>query len=407
MAPIKVLLANEAGGGRGHIVKLAAMVRAIAACQTDAQFTAGLARHRYAQELTSLGVKTLSGPELAFTAAAAADPLVEGNATWGDYLFAMGLARPDLVRQGIAWWQKTIVAEDASLLVTDYAPLAMLAARGLRAQGWQIEVASVGTGYGVPPADMADFPQLLPDHARRVHHEPAVLAQLNTVMEEFDFPPLPSLPAIYDVALPLPCTLPFLDPYQKFRAPEALLPPQMDRSPSLATDGQEVFIYFSTKELADPEVVAALEILPLPCFGYLPGTKAATAARLAAAGVQISERPLSVAEITARSRLVLHSAQHGSICLAAFAGLPQMALPQHLEQVFHGRRAGQQGILDQLEQRHRSKDAILDIVQSLYHDRQIATRAQDFARQLRSQTPKDCRAILQDRLAPVLADLHQ
>lgn len=403
MTALKVLLANEAGIGRGHIVKLASMAKSIAVLRKDAVFTAGLARHKHADELVSLGVKVLAAPVMGYTPEAVADPLVEGNATWGDYLFAMGLARVDLARHAIAWWQKTIVAEDASLLVTDYAPFAMLAARGMRAQGWQIEVISTGTGYSVPPADMAAFPQLLPDYARRSHYEPEVLAMLNGVMAEFDFPPLPSLPAIYDVALSLPSTLPFLDPYQKFRTPEALLPPQIDRCPALAGGGDEVFIYFSTKELDDPEVVAALAEMPLPCRGFMPGADAATAARLAAAGVNLSDRPISVAEITAGSRLVLHSAQHGILSLAAFAGLPQVALPQHLEQVFHGRRAGQQGVLDQLEQRQRSKDAILDMVQSMYHDRHIAQHAQDFARALRADTPMDSSAALQDRLAPLLA----
>lgn len=402
MAALNVLLANEAGIGRGHIVKLATTAQAIARLRPQARFTAGLARHKHADELARLGVKVLAAPVMGYSPAAVADPLLEGNASWGDYLFAMGLARRDLVVQAIGWWQRLIVAEDAALMVTDYAPLAMLAARGMKAQGWQIEVVSVGTGYSVPPADMIDFPQLLPDYARRCHSEPAVLAMLNEVMAEFDFPSLPRLPALYDVALPLPGTMPFLDPYRTVRPPETLLQPKADPGAALAGDGDAVFIYFSTRELDDPAVVAAVADLPLPRFGYLPGADGATKARLAAAGVQISDQPISLAEITARARLVLHSAQHGTISMAALAGLPQAALPQHLEHVFHGRRAGQQGVLDQLEHRQRSTPAILDLVQGIYHDPAIAARAQDFARALRAAPATHS---LADRLTPLLAQL--
>lgn len=401
-----MLLANEAGSGRGHVVKLANTALALqATTRAPLQFAAGLARLTHADELSRHGVKIHAAPPLGYTKAALADPASEGNATWGDYLAAIGLARAAQIRTSLQFWRDLIVAEDVSLLVADYAPFAMLAARGLRAQGWQIEVISVGTGYGVPPADLAQFPQLLPDYPRSLHPEPQLLAQLNAVMADFAFPPLGRLPEIYAASLALPATLGFLDPYRSFRGPDALVPPQVDVAPDLAGGGDEVFVYFSTSELADPDLIAALTELPLPRRGFLPGVKPETRDRLTASGMIVETAPVAVEAISARSRLMLHSAQHGILCLAAFAGLPQIALPQHLEHVFHGRRAGQQGILDQLELRERSKPALLDMLQSAYASAPLQARAQDFARALRAEAPKDSAALLQARLAPVLSSL--
>lgn len=400
----KVLLANEAGIGRGHIVKLLGVAQALG---PGLSFAAGLARRKHADELAVLDAEILQAPVMGYTPEAVANPALEGNATWGDYLFAMGLAREAHVRHALDWWTRTIVAQDASILVADYAPLAMLAARGLKAQGWAIEIISAGTGYAVPPADLPAFPRLLPDYSRVVHQEADVLAMLNRVAAEFHIDPLPSLPALYQADAPLPSTFPFLDPYRALRPASDLLPPQVNTAKALADTGDEVFVYFSTSELNDPAVVAALADLPLPRRAFLPGADAATAAHLAASGVNVTTKPLPIAEITARSRLILHSAQHGIICLAALSGLPQVAIPQHLEQLFHGRRAGQQGILDLLDGRERSAAALTDLLLSSYHDRGLQSRTRDFARALRADHPEDANAVLRQRLAPVLARATQ
>lgn len=400
MTAPKVLLANEAGIGRGHIVKLASLAKAIG---PGFDFTAGLGRLKHADELRVLGARILHAPSLGYTHAAVENPALEGNATWGDYLAAMGLAREDQVRRSLAWWTQTIVAENASVLVADYSPLAMLAAQGLRAQGWEIEIISAGTGYGVPPADLLVFPQLLPDFGHVVHPEADVLALINRVSADFGIDPLPTFPAIYRADLALPSTLPFLDPYRQQRGPDDLLPPMTESCPDLAGAGDEVFIYFSTKELDDPAVVRAVANLPLPRRAFMPAATPDIAAQLAAAGVIVETAPVPIAAIAARSRLILNSAQHGIVCLAALAGLPQIALPQHLEQLFHGRRAGQQGVLDLLTWEERTESAVTDMITSAYHDRAMQARAQDFARDLRRTMPDDPQAILKARLAPVIA----
>ena len=400
----RVLLANEAGSGRGHVVKLRAIATALG---QELPVIAAVARSRHTDELAEVGAEILRAPLMDYTAAARDNPMLEGNATWGDYLAAMGLAREDVVARGLDYWRRTIVDHDISILVTDFAPLAMRAAQGLQADGWDIQIISTGTGYGVPPATLDRFPVLLPDFARVTRPEADVLAVMNRVGAERGLDPLPTLPALYAADLPLPATFAFLDAYDGQRTGHGLCPPMVDVAPAPGPGGDEVFIYFSTRELSEPDVVAALCDLPYPRRAYLPNALPEMADRLAAAGIIIETKPLSAAAIAARSRIVLHAAQHGIICLAGLAGLPQVGLPQHLEQFFHGTRAAARGVLQQLRKPDRSKAAVLDLVAGAYDDAAMAKAARDLAAELRPQMPKDPKADLVARLAPVIDRARQ
>lgn len=401
MSELRILLANEAGAGRGHVAKLASVAQAFG---EDLPLVAALASRKHARELGPRCERVLAAPPLSYTREARANPELEGNASWGDYLAAIGLAREEVVRLGLAWWRATIIEEDASILVADYAPLAMRAAQGLKAEGWDIEILAVGTGYGVPPGQLDRFPQLLPDYSRCTHPEADILALVNRVGSETGLNPLPRLPALYEVDLALPLTLAFLDPYDGLRDEGALVPPSVNIA-ELApeTSGDELFVYFSADELGGPGLVEALATLPMKRRGFLPGANPATLERLAASGMIIEPTPVPLAAITRRTRLILNAAQHGTLCAAALCGLPQVALPQHLEQVFHGRRAEARGAMWMLPLDEQNAEAIREEVQLAWSDRALAAGARELALDLRAGYPADPAGVLSQRVAPVVA----
>lgn len=404
MAAPAVLLANEAGAGRGHVTKLAAVARALG---SGLPVHAGLASHSFAAELRPVGAQVFAAPPLDYSDEARADPSRAGNATWADYLAACGFTSEEVLRRGLAWWRERIVDLDAAILVADYAPLAMRAAQGLKADGWDIEIVSVGTGYGVPPAHLPRFPQLLPDHGRSLHSESELLALLNRVGAETGLDPLPRLPALYEADLALPATFGFLDPYAGMRGAAALAPPILSGTGPLPDlperAGDELFVYFGAGETDAPEIVAALEALPMARRGHLPGARAGVLERLRSSGMILHPEPVSPAEIAMRSRLVLSAAPHGTLCMAALCGLPQVALPRHLEQVLHGRRAEARGILRHLPKAGQAAEAIRDLVRSAWSDATLLAAAREAGRALRADYPADPEAALARRLAPVLA----
>ena len=396
-----VLLASEMGGGRGHAVTLAAVARALG---PGHRVLAALPSLRHAGVLASLGITVQQAPAMRYSPEARANPERAGNASWADYLAACGFARPEALNRGLAFWRKAIIDNDISLLVADYAPLALLAARGLQAEGWQVVSVAIGTGYGLPPATLAPLPQLLPDFGRVIHPEAEVLSGLNRVLAEQGMAPLPRLAAVHGADHALVQSLPSFDPYAAWRAPGSALPPETGGPvPAAAAGGDGIFVYFSTAELADPAVVAALAGLPLPRFGYLPGAAPEVLARLAASGMHIAPAPLAPAEIAARARMVLCAGQHGMVSLAALAGLPVVALPQQLEQLFNARRAEAAGFARLLWRGERHAAGIAAVLREAHADAALARAARELGARLRSEAGACPGMALTARLAPVMA----
>jgi hypothetical protein len=395
-----VLLATESGLGRGHIANLAHMVKHMG---KDFNYFAGLYRTNHCEELQSLGVTTFQSLGLFFATAPDGSIIPEGHATWADYIFAIGLAREDVLRRNLVYWMNQMTLRNIRILVAEYAPTAILAAKILNAEGWDITVMTVGTAYSLPPKELESFPVILPDFTHSVRKEADVLQMINRVLADFKTPPLPRIAAIYDVDVTVALTFSFLDPYRKWRNPKDICPPRLNLNfdPSEAS-GDEVFIYFSSTEFDEPEVVQAFCDLPLPRRAYLPNASPADKAKLAESGVILEETPVSAQDMARRSKLFVHAGQPGTITTSAMIGRPQIGLPQHLEQTFHARRAGQQGILELLERPNRTAQNIINLVQRSYHSASMQARAWAFAQDLAIEM-QGLGPTLSQRLEPILA----
>lgn len=391
-ARLRVLLANEAGGGRGHVTLLR---QAALALGSGSAFVAGLGRRAFADELSDICDKVVAAPRLSRAPDSSSDPRYPGNASWGDALAALGLAREEVLRRGLRFWRELIVEEDISLLIADAAPLAMLAARGLRAEGWEMRVVSVGTGWGSPPQDLPEFPLLMKDMGGVLYLESATLALVNRIAAEHEIAPLPTLPALYQADLSLALCFDFLDPYAEWRSEGQRIAPLV--SVPEAGHGDELFIYFSAREIERPGLVEALESLSLPRRGYIPRATEEVSARLRASGMVLEAAPLPPALIAERSAMILHAGVHGTMSLAAMAGLPQLALPSHLEQVWNARQAEAAGCL-----RIVPDEGIGQAIATGYGDAGLRSGARDLAKALRTTHPADPQAVLAERLAPLL-----
>lgn len=389
----RVLLANEAGGGRGHVTTLRAAALALG---PGLPLVAALGRMTYAGVLADICEQVLQAPRLTRLAGSSADPDLSGNVTWGDTLAALGLADAAVVRRGLRWWREAIVDQDISILIADFAPLALRAAQGLAEEGWAIRTVTLGTGYSSPPCEMDHFPRTFQDFGGVLYAEAETLGLLNRVGEAEGLAPLPTLPALYRADLALAATYGFLDPYADQRPAGGRIAPLTGVQADLAGGGDEVFVYFSTRELEDEALVSALVGLPLPRRGYLPSATPEVRARLLASGMMLTDAPVPPEEIARRSRLMLHTAPHGSICMAALAGVPQIGVPHHLEQVFHAQRAEAAGILRIVP---RGSGGFVEVITDAYHDRAFAADARGFAAGLRQEHHGDPAAVLAARLA--------
>jgi len=392
------LLANSCGIGRGHVVNLRVAAQALG---PGFVFDAALARRRYEDELTAhLGAQVINAPALAFGSHSAVTPARGSSATWGQYMADIGLCLPDLVRSHLRWWRTRIVESNASVLIADVAPLALLAAQGLKADGWQIETILAGTSYSTPPADLVTYPLLLSDVTRLGHDESQILAQLNDVLADEGIEPLRSYPAILRCDVPFTTSIPLFDPYPDARGAWPCLPPLDNLPPLACNSGDEVFVYISTDTGRNPAMLGLLADLPLPRRGYIPGLTADEAQRLIASGMILHDRPLSLVDIAARTRLFVNLGQHGTLIMGALMGLPQVAFTQHLEHLFHARKLEAQGACVMRRPHQLAHDNARAAVLAAYNDAGMMANAQALAGRLRVAHPIDVAAVRLARLAP-------
>ena len=393
----RILLANEFGAGRGHLVTLRQLARAFG---DGFVFDAALCRRQHDDIMQSIGAYIYDGPRLIYRNARRTGPDAVRTSTWGEFLGDLGFSREARIAEIVAWWRHVIQSRQIAMVIADYAPLALLAARSLN-----VPSLATGTGYGLPPWQMTAFPMLRPENNIRLHDEAEMLAHVNRVATRHGLPPLRGLPEVYRASCTLVRTLPFLDPYRPWRV-DGYLPPVTDVGPVVASEGREVFLYFSTTEMEDPQVVDAVARLPLPRRGYLPGAPAGVAARLASSGMIVETAPVPVADIARRSRLVVNAGQHGILALGLYAGLPQVCLPQHLEQAWHARAAETGGVARVIDAQSRSSDAIMATISAVYHDDAMFAQAGQMARDLRAGLDAHPDEITARTIAPLIAALR-
>lgn len=389
----RILLAWEGGAGRGHIVTLKSIATALG---PGFVYDASLCRMDHAGEIAPLC-------EMAFPAArlwpnrtrreAAGSPRAS---TWGEFLGDLNFWDTEFLVSQIGWWMATIRARASSMVIGDFSPCAMLAARILG-----VPAVAVGTGYSTPPAGIDAYPILIEGIEDRIFPEAELLDALNRALVRLGGKPLTRLSDIHAGVTLLPRTIAGLDPYTAWRT-GPLLPPlneALERTPGA---GEEIFVYFSSVEPDNAAMLAGFAGLGVPVRAFLPGLDAATHAVAEAAGIVIEPAPVGVEDIARRTRLFVHFGQHGSLCMGLGMGLAQVAIPQHLEHLYHARRAAHLGSVAVLGASERTTEAVHARITAAYADGAGRDRARAAAARLYPDLFGPVDEIVRARLLPLL-----
>jgi hypothetical protein len=389
----QALLAWENGAGRGHFTSLKTMAESLTG---EFEIHAALCSMKYAAEMRPLCVDVFQGPWLIYDLTerkAAGGP---GSATWGEYLGDLGYRNPEFLSNQIARYQREMTSRKIDLVITDWAPSALLAARGLG-----IPAVDTGIGYTVAPYDLPEFPILLPQYVRRIHDEKQMVAAVNEAGGPLGVPAIEHLPAIYTCNDQLVRTLAMLDPYADLRTSD-YLPAAQDLPSLIAPTGDEVFVYFSSGEAETPEIMNAIADLGVPTRAYIPGITPEWAAKLTQGGVILERGPVKPELIGLRSRLMVNSAQHGTACMGIGLGLPQVAFPQQMEQAYNAQRAGDYGIMRSSQKWKVTDLDVKAMILEAYHDEAMAKFARWTAAELRPDLIRDTRKMIRERLSPII-----
>lgn len=321
----KILLTWELGLNSGHVVRLAQLAEALTAAGHDTCFAvqrpdamrrwrgqAGFAEVRQAPIWPGL----LRQNDL---------PPMRGEAHWGDLLAAQGMHDSGVLEYLICAWDYILTDSSADLVIADFAPASMLAAKG------RIPVVAVGTGFTVPPSDGDAFPLLRGEQPMIA--QDALRQVVNRALQRTERAALSKLPQMAAADVACPATFAELDPYRGQRKGR-LYPPFVSGEIGQVGDGQTVFVYAA---MGDPRTVALMRALPMvtkagvPVTAYLPGLATADARILEGAGVRVLSAHASQSTIAAEAGLLVTTGGLGMASFALAAGLPMALLPLDLE----------------------------------------------------------------------------
>lgn len=351
-----VLFAWEQGGGLGHVANLERFAALLKHHDIRPVF---VLKHPETARLLKTDAEILQAPPWPVTAPDNSNSF-RSTATMHDQLVSAGLADEHNLRSLLQSWDDLLKNIAPDLVVADSAPAASMMSRG------RIPLIVVGNGYTAPPGEMKRFPLLHRVHPPRWSEE-ETLGTVNRVLRSLARAPLERLPQIFSGDTQIVLTYPVLDPYDLQRS-GPLAGPIFDRPPiESRKDAETIFVYLSRGVLSalPVDIVPAL----LPLAGRLvisaPDMAREQSDDLLRRGAQISPQHLPLSEMLASARLVIHFGGGGLAAQALAAGVPQLVVATHIEQLLNGLQletAGLGKVIDSFEPQVEiasSLDAIL------------------------------------------------
>ncbi|TWI68945.1 UDP:flavonoid glycosyltransferase YjiC (YdhE family) [Pseudoduganella lurida] len=331
-----ILLSWELGGGLGHAGRLKMLARVLLA--RGHRVTLALRDLGFTQRvLADLPVPRLQAPVWLHRT----EGMPANQASLAEILLPAGYLEAAGLAGLVEGWRGLLQGFAPDLVVGDYAPTALLAARTLG-----LPASSVGVGFCIPPPEgplpnLRDWEDVAPQRLARA--EAHVLNVANAVLELHGAPELPNAARLLLGDVPVLCTWPEFDHYGR-AAPEAVwhgpvCMPLGGAAPAWPPgDGPRVFAYLKHDHGSHAAVLQALADEGCRVLCYLPEVAAGRAAPVLSPRIAYSQRPLALDAVLPGAALCVCHAGEATLVQALLAGVPVLMLPMQLEQFLLARR---------------------------------------------------------------------
>jgi hypothetical protein len=380
MAAPTILLAWELGGGQGHVQnfrRLATRLRQVGECR----IVAAIRDLRRAWHLADAEIEVIQAPAWPGSLGDGERPR-RSSATFTDVLASAGLADPDAVLGILQSWGHLLHWIDPDLVVTDYAPLAGLAARG------RLPVLQTGIGYTLPPATLDRLPEL---HrlSPPVWSDEEVLAVINGALRQTGSPLLSRLSKLFAGDDVVVTTFPILDPYANARATPAQGPLLDGIAEPVRSDATGIFAYLWPDMALRTDVRAGLSALGPDLEIFVPGGDGETMADLLQAGATVHWQAPPLSDVLPRRRLVLHQGGAGLAGEALAVGVPQYLLTSHIEQELNARALAAAGVAHSTKMQDPAVRITAEALEEALHDPGLSACARDLGERCRPLLQRD------------------
>jgi UDP:flavonoid glycosyltransferase YjiC (YdhE family) len=366
----------ELGGGLGHAARLKVLAGALLARGHEVSISLrDLAQvHSLfggdprlpgtpAPGVSFLGVPLLQAPVWLHRT----EGMPANHASHAEILLTAGYLQAAPLAGLVAGWRAMFSLLRPDVVVADYAPTAVLAARSMG-----LHSASVGSAFSMPPPGRAlpclrEWENIPPE--RLASAEARVLQAANAVLAHYGAPPLAWTADLLLGDAPLLTTWPEIDPFNRdapaFAAPDsgsylagaasarapctgwygpAFLPAGGELPAWPPGAGPKVFAYLKTGHADHVEVLAALVQEGCRVLCYLPEVASGKAPPVVAANLAFARGPVALQATLAEAQLCVTHGGEATLAQAMLAGVPVLMLPMQLEQFLTARRIAAAGM---------------------------------------------------------------
>ncbi|WP_028105042.1 hypothetical protein [Pseudoduganella violaceinigra] len=332
-------LAWELGGDSAHAGRLRVAAQALRARGHAVSLSVrdlALARRL----LGDLDVTMLQAPLWLHGAAQHASSLAEIMLSSG-YREAQGL--DGLVRG----WRSMLTLLKPDVLVAEFAPTALLAARTL-----DIPAAAIGAGFTLPPPGQP-LPNFRPweavDLARLAGAEMHILKVMNAVLVHHGGVPYVQAADALLGRQHFLCAWAETDHYGRAPESQQWFGPAFVTPPGAAPQwppghGHKVFVYLRQEHPAHVAVLHALVMEGCRVLCYQPEVAAGAVPPVHATSLAYARGPVDLAAALAESRICVSQAGEGTVAHALLAAVPLLLLPTQLERYLLAARLEQAGV---------------------------------------------------------------
>lgn len=264
---------------------------------------------------------------------------------FADILRGCGYRDPAVLAGLVGRWRELYRTWKPDLVVEDYAPTALLAARleGIRR-------VRCGNGFAMPPR-LVPIPPFRfdapPPPERVAASEAGVLEVVNAALDRLGEAPLANLAQQFESVDDLLCTFPELDHYGS-RPATGYWGPNLQvvagqRAEWTGLSARRVFVYLKRHLPHVDALIDALVASRCQVVAFIPDLEPERRARLEGPGRVVSSRPVQLDSVLNQCELVV---SHGGTLApgSLMRGIPQLVLPTHYEQFLTAVRLEQMGV---------------------------------------------------------------
>jgi rhamnosyltransferase subunit B len=372
----RVLFGWELGANRGHIERLLPMARRL----LDQGHEVALAL----QQIDSAGLDR--DPRLTLWQAPVWPRLLINNiqdgsrrvATMGDILAQLGLDRPGCLAAMVSGWDVIFAAFRPDVVVADYAPALLTAARA------RVATISVGDYFSCPPYQLDRFPSLT--GTPNAYDEDALLDTVDADLASVSRAPLAGLPALFAADHVMVGNFAELDPYRPLRIGDYCAPSiKLPLADGSGGGGDELFVYAYNRISADNPIWAGLVATRRTVRIHMGDPTPAHLAEFKRFGCIYEPKPVPFPLIARRSSVAVSYGGNGFTSACLVAALPQLMMPFDLEKLMTARAVDALGLGKMLGFSNITADQVTETVSALASDAELAGKLRAMAPDFKSR----------------------